>query len=135
MIHRAVSMASLFLLVGACGGGSSPSVEGVDTTTPPAGCTGSCADTPTSLGVTDVETVIAQAVAEAQARGVNATVAVVDRIGNVLGVFRMNGAATAITVRSPGGGVSGGLEGVNIVPDTLAAISKVLKNFIGSSLY
>ena len=35
-------------------------------------------------------------------------------------------AATSITVVSPGTGVSGGLEGVNIVPDSLAAIAKAV---------
>ncbi len=123
-MRRAVSLGSLFFFLGACSGGSSPAVEGVDPTTPPAGCTGSCADTPTSLSISDVEIIIAQAVAEAQALGVNATIAVVDRVGNVLGVFRMNGAATTVTVGSPGGNADGGLEGVNIVPDTLAAIAK-----------
>ena len=37
----------------------------------------------------DVQDVIARGVAEAQARGVQATIAVTDRVGNVLGVFRM----------------------------------------------
>jgi len=121
---RAVSLACLLSFLSACGGGSSPAVEGVDPSTPLAGCTGHCADTPTSLSASNVEAVIAQAVAEAQALGVGATIAVVDRVGNVLGVFRMNNAAMTVTVRSPGSSVDGGLEGVNIVPDTLAAIAK-----------
>ena len=110
----------------ACGGGSRPQPEGVDPATPPVGCDGSCADTATQLGTADVETVIAQAVGEAQSRGVSATIAVVDRVGNVLGVFRMNGATTSVTIESPGPVVDGGLEGINIVPDTLAAISKAI---------
>ncbi|MDA0706249.1 MAG: heme-binding protein [Proteobacteria bacterium] len=110
----------------ACGGGSRSAVEGVDPATPATGCTGQCANTATSLSVADVEFVIAQAVAEAQARGVSATIAVVDRVGNVLAVFRMSGAATAVTIRSPGAAVDGGLEGVNIVPDSLAAIAKAI---------
>jgi uncharacterized protein GlcG (DUF336 family) len=109
-----------------CGGGSRPPVQGVDNNTPPAGCDGSCADTPTQLTVSEVEGVIARAVAEAQARNVNATIAVVDRVGNVLAVFRMNGASSVVTVRSPGAAIDGGLEGVNIVPDSLAAISKAI---------
>ncbi len=120
---------SLFVtmwLLAACGGGSQKQVAGVDPATPTQGCTGSCADTAVSLSVTDVENVIAQAVSEAQARGVDATIAVVDRVGNVLAVFRMNAAATSITVASPGAAISGGLEGVNIVPDTLAAIAKAV---------
>lgn len=125
-MYRASILAAALTLLVACGGGSSPSVEGVDPGTPPSGCSGSCADTPTSLTVADVEAVIAQAVGEAQARGASATIAVVDRVGNVLGVFRMTGATTSITVGSPGGLIDGGLEGVNIVPDSLAAISKAV---------
>ncbi|MFQ6004993.1 MAG: heme-binding protein, partial [Woeseia sp.] len=114
------------LLLAGCGGGSRPQGTGVDPGTPSQGCDGSCADTPTSLAVGDVEGVIARAVAEAQARGVAATIAVTDRVGNVLAVFRMNGAATSVTVASPGAAVTGGLEGVNIVPDSLAAIAKAI---------
>ena len=117
---------ALVLVLYGCGGGSpgQPPVS-VDPNTPPIGCSGFCADTPTQLSVADVEGVIAQAVAEAQARGVSATIAVVDRLGNVLAVFRMNGAATSVTVAS-GMPVSGGLEQVNIVPDSMAAISKAV---------
>ncbi len=114
------------LLVSACGGGSGPSAAGVDPATPAAGCSGFCADTPTQLVVSDIERIVARAVAEAQARGVAATIAVVDRVGNVLGVFRMNGAGLTVTVRSMGTPVSGGLEGVNVIPDTLAAIAKAI---------
>lgn len=126
MIGRATSLLLLATLLAACGGGSQPEVPGVDPATPSTGCNGSCADTATQLSTADVEAVIAQAVAEAQARGVNATIAVVDRVGNVLAVFQMTGAATAVTVASPGAAIDGGLEGVNIVPDSLAAISKAV---------
>jgi uncharacterized protein GlcG (DUF336 family) len=126
-----MSIRSVFLLCTlltsiACSGGKGRQVTDVDPATPEQGCSGSCADTATSLAVAEVETVIAQAVAEAQARGVDATIAVVDRVGNVLAVFRMNAAATSITVASPGAAIDGGLEGVNIVPDSLAAIAKAV---------
>ena len=117
---------ALLSLVVGCSGGSRTPVVGVDSNTPAAGCTGSCADTATQLLVADIENVIAQAVAEAQSQGIAATIAVVDRVGNVLAVFRMTGAATSITVRSPGAAISGGLEGVNIIPDSLAAIAKAV---------
>lgn len=124
-VRKAVLLLALSML-SSCGGGSREAVNGVDANTPPQGCSGHCADTPTALAVSDVEAVIARAVAEAQARSADATIAVVDRVGNVLAVFRMNGAATAITVRSPGSAVSGGLENVDIVPDTAAAIAKAI---------
>ncbi|MEL7184867.1 MAG: heme-binding protein [Pseudomonadota bacterium] len=126
MSYRTATLLLLVMLLTACGGGSRPETPGVDPATPAAGCDGSCADTATQLTAADVETVIAQAVAEAQARNVNATIAVVDRVGNVLAVFQMNGAAASVTVASPGAAVDGGLEGVNIVPDSLAAISKAI---------
>ncbi len=119
-------MTLLVLVVSACGGGSRPQSSDVDISTPPAGCDGSCANTPTQLSVADVEGVIAQAVNEAQARNVEGTIAVVDRVGNVLAVFRMNAAATAITIAAPGGNIDGGLEGINIIPDSMAAISKAV---------
>jgi uncharacterized protein GlcG (DUF336 family) len=72
-----------------------------------------------------VERVVAQGVAEADARGAVATIAVVDRVGNVLAVFRMTGAPGTVTVTS-GTGATGGLEGVSIVPDTVAAIAKAV---------
>ena len=126
MIARAISVCFLITLLSACSGGSQKSVAGIDPATPETGCTGSCANTATSLSVADVQLVIAQAVAEAQARNVNATIAVVDRVGNVLAVFRMTGSAASVTVASPGAAVSGGLEGVNVVPDSMAAIAKAL---------
>jgi uncharacterized protein GlcG (DUF336 family) len=45
-----------------------------------------------SLTSADVQTILAQAVNEATARNAPATIAVVDRVGNVLAVFQMNGA-------------------------------------------
>ncbi len=88
-------------------------------------CNGSCTNASSFLSVAETETIIAQAVTEAQAQGVAGTIAVVDRVGNVLAVFRMNSASTDITIDS-GRNVSGGLEGINVIPDTLAAISKAM---------
>ncbi|HEX8149170.1 MAG TPA: heme-binding protein [Pyrinomonadaceae bacterium] len=75
-----------------------------------------------NLSNAEVETVIAQAVSAAAALNRAVTVAVTDREGNTLGVFRMTGAAT--TTRISGGGLNGqGLEGLD-VPSQLAAVSK-----------
>ncbi len=120
-MHGVALVLALSLL--ACSGGDSPA----DPAAPPltTECSGSCASAATFLSVADVEQVLAQAIAEAQARGVPATIAVVDRLGNVLAVFAMNGASTTVRIasgRQPN--VADGLERVNIVPATLAAIAK-----------
>lgn len=110
--------ALLAALLAGCSGGSGGLTGG--------GCSGFCADTPTRLEVAEVEQVLAQAVSEAGARGAAATIAVVDRSGNVLGAFRMNGADTLISTDG-GRGVDGGLDGLtDAVPDTLAAIAKAI---------
>jgi uncharacterized protein GlcG (DUF336 family) len=116
-------------LLAACGGGSTP----VDPATPTLAqeCSGSCAGAASFLSVSDVQRVLAQAVAEAQARNARATIAVVDRVGNVLAVYRMAGAANSMTITSTqasagGRAVTGGLEGVNIVPASLGAIAKAI---------
>lgn len=127
-LRRASLAAMVTLALGACSGGSN---SGDDTGTAPpppvsgnAGCTGSCVNADSFLTADDVRNVVAQAVAEANARSARGVVAVVDRVGNVLGVYRMNG--TAITVRiGTDRGVQGGLEGLG-VPTELAAIAKAI---------
>jgi uncharacterized protein GlcG (DUF336 family) len=112
------------LAVAACSGGAG----GAD----PGGCEGHCADVPTRLEAAEVERVIAQAVTEAGARGAAATIAVTDRVGNVLAVFRMNGADPSL-VTDGGRGVSGGIDNVAVVPSTLGAIAKALTGAFLSS--
>lgn len=118
---------ALTLTLTACGGGSnSGSSAGTSAPTPQptpdAGCSGFCANAQSFLTAADVQTIIAQAVAEAQAQAKPAVIAVMDRVGNVLGVYRMAGAP--VTVRIQGDRpVVGGLEGLNVPPE-LAAISK-----------
>src|SRR5215510_12158203 len=84
------------------------------------------------LTVTDVQTIIAQAVTQAVASNVRATISVVDRGGNVLGVFQMTNTLLTTLIGSSAApncaeGVAQpsicGLEGQQ-VPATLAAISK-----------
>ena len=120
-----------FSLLGACGGGAGG--DGGPTIGSTAGCTGTCAASmATNLTVADVNRVVSQAVLEAQSRGALATIAVSDRVGNILGVFRMTGAAATFTITS-GRTVTGGLEGVNIVPSEFAAISKAITGAFLSS--
>ncbi len=51
-----------------------------------------------ALTIANVQRVIAQAAGEAKARGAKATIAVVDRVGNVLAVYRMTGARTTMRI-------------------------------------
>ena len=53
------------------------------------------------LTADDVKKIIAQAVAQGEASGLKATISVVDKEGNILGIFRMTGARNDITI---GGG-------------------------------
>lgn len=115
----------LFAGLQSCSSGEQASSVGSAENSAGISCDGSCADANSFLTIADVQTVIAQAVAEATALGQNATIAVVDRVGNVLAVFRMNGADTAVTISS-GTGAVGGLEGIAVIPDTLAAIAKAI---------
>ena len=66
-----------------------------------------------ALTTAEVGQIIAQAVAESQARNVAATISVVDRVGNVLGVFQMTNAAGKLRVTT-GKGIArtNGLEEV-----------------------
>lgn len=121
----AVSTAlALALLLPACGGSSNSDAVAC-TSNCPGSAPGSTPATTAALDVADVQRILAQAVGEAQARNVRATIAVTDRVGNVLAVFRMNGAATTFTITG-GRGVGGGLENVNVLPDGFAAIAKAV---------
>jgi uncharacterized protein GlcG (DUF336 family) len=85
-----------------------------------------------SLSAADVERVLRQAVAEAQARRRPGTIAVVDRVGNVLAVYRVNGAAFTFVidaerdVESPAGLADPALNNLRVLPATLAAIAKAI---------
>ena len=116
-VWKLVAAASLALLNSCGGGGESAAL-----------CTGSCAPPAAAsdvLTVEDVQRIIAQAVAEAAARNQRATIAVSDRVGNILGVFRMTGAAATFRITS-NKGVVGGLENIDILPGSFAAISKAI---------
>jgi uncharacterized protein GlcG (DUF336 family) len=95
ILRCAILTVSVLVGVAACSGGGSV-VSSAGTSPGVTECTGSCSNAGSFLSVADVQLIIAQAVFEAKARGVNATVAVVDRVGNVLAVFRMGAAATRI---------------------------------------
>lgn len=114
-------LASVSLVLAGCGGGGSTPAA---VTTPPS----TAVYTPPAaeaLSVSDVQQVIAQSVAEAQARGTPAVIAVTDRVGNVLAVYQMAGAPRTVTIRANAGQVPIDLQGA-VVPATAAAIAKAI---------
>ncbi len=115
----------LFLGLVSCGGGGGSSSTSISSST--TSFTGGCSAvsfSQQSLTATEVDQVIAQAVSVASTLGQSATVAVVDRVGNVLGVFQMSGGDYNVTITS-NKGVSGGLESVSL-DSKFAAISKAI---------
>lgn len=121
--------ASALLLLAACGGGGSSSGGssggggGSSGGSPPTA--NYTAPVLESLGVGDVEKIVAQAAAQATADGQPAVIAVVDRVGNVLAIFRMTGApATAQTSPAPNG-ANIDAQGLN-VPAEAAALAKAI---------
>jgi uncharacterized protein GlcG (DUF336 family) len=120
-------VASGALLLASCGGGGSGS-SGTATPTPtPAPGSTALYSVPAAeaLSVADVQSVIAHAAAEATARHLPAVIAVVDRVGNVLAVFRMTGArATATTSAAPNGA---NIDAQNLtIPAEAGAIAKAV---------
>ena len=126
--HRLGALAALSaLMLSSCGGGGgSGGSGGGPTPTPTPTATRLYADPASeALTVADVESVIGHAVAEAQARSLPAVIAVTDRVGNVLAVFRMAGArADAVTSAAPNGD---NIDAQNLaVPAEAGAISKAI---------
>lgn len=82
-----------------------------------------------SLTVVDVDRIVGQAVAEANARGANnAVIAVTDRVGNVLGVYAMDPGNLPDVFISSGRGIpaGNGLDGLTLPISPLAAIAKAI---------
>jgi uncharacterized protein GlcG (DUF336 family) len=115
-LRRAVACVCVVVVVACGSGGDSAVVAAPD-------CGANC--TQDFLSAADVERILAQTVVAAQSRGQLATVAVTDRVGNVLGVYAMTGAASTFRIDGMRG-VSGGLEQVAVLPSTFAAISKAI---------
>ncbi len=133
-------MASAALVLSGCGGSSGPGGGGGGGGTPaptpaptPTPAPGGLFTPPAleSLSIAEVQQIIAQAAGEASARGLPSVIAVTDRVGNVLAVFRMAGApdVAQLSTRRIGGnaapGTEIGLQGA-MVPATAAAISKAI---------
>jgi uncharacterized protein GlcG (DUF336 family) len=120
------------LLLSSCGGGGSASSGGggaaptpTPTATPTPPPQDFTAPAQESLSVADVQKIVAEAAAQAQAESKPAVIAVVDRVGNVLAVFRMTGApATAHIPEAPDGSRQD-VQGLD-VPAEAAALAKAI---------
>ncbi|MDQ3139856.1 MAG: heme-binding protein, partial [Pseudomonadota bacterium] len=125
-------LASLALLLGSCGGGGEGGGNGggapvVPPTQSPPSPTGVYAvPAAEALMWAEVQQIVAQAVAEASARGLPATVAVVDRVGNVLAVFAMNGANQQLRVPRGPNGSTHDLQGIDVPGAVAGAIAKAV---------
>ncbi|MEC5163986.1 MULTISPECIES: GlcG/HbpS family heme-binding protein [unclassified Janthinobacterium] len=120
----ALSIMAALLLAACSGGGGSADGSGN-------GSSGACdfkvASEPQALSAADVEQIVAQGVQAASALGAKATFSVVDRSGNVLAVYKMNGAVATVSIGSLRDQPAQGLDGLNgIVTAELAAIAKAV---------
>ncbi len=82
-------------------------------------------DPASALSLAEIKSVFSQCIARATQLGVNATISLVDREGNILGVVRMRDPALRTDIGQStiiGGGV-GGLEGVSL-PSSIFSTSK-----------
>src|SRR5215212_9024305 len=85
---------------------------------------------PPNLTEDDVNRIVLQAINEANARGRPSTIAVVDRVGNVLSVAQMPGAPTTLTIDTFRN-IGAGLENrtavpPNVIPTTMGAIARAI---------
>lgn len=112
------------LTLASCGGGGestspaavSPAPSPTTLYTPPAQL---------ALTAAEVSQIVAQASAEASARGKPAVIAITDRVGNVLAVFRMTGAAATMHIADAPNGQNADAQGLNL-PQELGAIAKAV---------
>lgn len=130
---RALLAGVAALHLAACGGGGSGSSGGSGggapgpsptPTTPPAGAVYGVPALE-ALSVADVQKIVAQAAAQAQADGRPATIAVTDRVGNVLAVLRMTGAPAQARIPAAADGSRQDVQGLD-VPAEAAAIAKAI---------
>ena len=123
-------VSGLSLAVAGCGGGSN-STSGAATPPPPSPIATNLYSVPAqeALTILEVQRILAQAAAEANARSMPAVIAVTDRMGNVLAVFSMVGALQRLAVPDAPGGerFNNDLQGFDLINGApLGAISKAI---------
>ena len=125
LLNPVLALAALLPLA-ACGGGGSGSSSAASpaptTAAPTAAYTAPAAE---ALTTGEVQKILAQTAAQAQADGKPAVVAVVDRVGNVLAVMRMTAAPTNARIPAAPDGSKQDVQGLD-VPAEAAAIAKAI---------
>ncbi|MFO6445851.1 hypothetical protein ACLBKU_01780 [Erythrobacter sp. NE805] len=122
-------LAAALLATAGCGGGGS---SGGGTTPPPSGGGGGGGSSPVytqpaviGLSSADVGRIVAQAATQAEADRTPAVITVIDRVGNVLAIFRMTGAPVTQKIPNAPNGNNLDLQGASVPAET-AAIAKAL---------
>lgn len=129
-----VLAAGVLAALTACSGGGGGSSSSSSAGSGGSSTSGSCftpAAAPQSITAAEVEQVLAQGAEAASRLGAKATIAVVDRVGNVLAVYRMTGAGATVNILSGSGKNSAdtpqGLDGLSgLIGSDLAAVAKAL---------
>ncbi|RFB04081.1 heme-binding protein [Parvularcula marina] len=125
-VSKALGVSLLALTISCSGGGGGTTAAPEPTPNSPPPPTRRFEDPlPRSLSVADVESLLSAAIAEAQARGTPGTIAVVDRVGNVLALYQMTGAPPNAIVDGAPSGRHAGLQTVR-APSDLVAITKAI---------
>lgn len=115
----AVCLATPLVLVSCGGGGGGGSPSEPNFNVEPLGTQ--------SLSIPEVNDIVARAVQASISRNVQSTIAVTDRVGNVLAVYRMTNSSPSVIITSGLSGANGrGLDGFTPVPSELAAIAKAI---------
>jgi len=129
MKRKTSCVAIIALVLASCGGGGGGGTSSAGPTPgPPTPGQTALYTVPAqeALTVADVQRIIAQGVAEAQARGLPGNFAVVDRVGNVLAIFSMTGANQQLRVPTGPNGSMHDLQGVNVPGAVAGAIAKAV---------
>ncbi len=131
-IILASALLSLLFACGGGGGGTSDISLGGGTGVPPGNeCERNISPQQQALTAAEVERIIAQAVQAANKIGAKGTIAIVDRVGNVLGAYRMTGAKETVNLLSGNTNNKSndvqGLDGLSdLIPSELGAMAKAI---------
>jgi uncharacterized protein GlcG (DUF336 family) len=128
MRERTIGLTIAALLLASCGGGGGGGNQNPNPQPPSPPPASGVYTVPAQVALTaaEVQQIIAQAAAEATAQGLPANIAVVDRVGNVLAVFVMNGANQRLRVPTGPNGSTHDLQGTDVPGAVAGAIAKAI---------